>query len=369
MNLDLKIEQIINLLKSQKFEKMDEVKFLVKLLLPKLEWSDKEVHHSHDNQSIDFSLIHNGKPLVFVICNKYSVHGKKYGQITSYADLKNIPIICFTDGIKWLFYIKFDQISPSYQIFHKLDLNENPNISDLADIFSLYLSKSQVISGETTRIAKEKLSRKHERVKVRKIAQEAWKSLLERPDEILRDLVIETMDQKWGIKPEIKIVEDFLKEQINTSEEPDVDTLEQVGISKKPDEDSPLNKINITPNELHKLAFTRLTMVKINDQIFESKSWNELYQRILLMVLDSGHSLEELKRVTGANIVHGVERTKGFKFVPSHDFSFQGESAPKIAGYLSDCSKILGNEIQIEFVWKENKKAHRSGFSGRLNLS
>ncbi len=353
MNLDLKLEQVINLLKSQKIEKIDEVKFIVKLLLQNLEWSDKEIYPEYENSKFDFSLNYNGKPLAYLVCKKYSLYGKKFGDLTTCADTKQVPIIVLTDGREWNFLIKFTQNFSSYQAFHSFDLHKNHEITEIADIFTNYLSRSRIISGDAYRTAKEIVIQKQNSINSKKIIQKAWNSLLEKPDEILKDLLIETMEGKWEFKPENNLIESFLREQVKKSIIPD---------------ESSNGKIKLTINEFNRLAFTRLTEVKIDGLNFESYKWNELYQRILIVVLDSGHNLEKIKAITKANLVRGEKREKGFKFVPSHDFSFQGESTHIIAKYINYCAILLGKQIYIQFEWQENPKAYKPGSIGYLIL-
>lgn len=64
----------------------------------------------------------------------------------------------------------------------------------------------------------ERYERNQELRRAREAILEAWRTLLEKPDEMLRDLLAEKVETECGTKPELDDVETFLKERLRTSE-------------------------------------------------------------------------------------------------------------------------------------------------------
>ena len=64
---------------------------------------------------------------------------------------------------------------------------------------------------EARRAAEKRHESNRESEKARKAIPRAWRSLLETPEEMLRDLLVEEVESQCGTKPELDDVEEFLK--------------------------------------------------------------------------------------------------------------------------------------------------------------
>ncbi|MCY4184626.1 MAG: hypothetical protein OXD45_04835 [Rhodobacteraceae bacterium] len=107
--------------------------------------------------------------------------------------------------------------------------------------------------------------------------------------------------------------------------------------------------IVISPNDVSKLFHTRLKNARFGELRPTKSNWKSIQILALTSVLDACKDIEELCRISRANIVRGHKRNKGFFYIQSHNISCQGESEPKIASIVELCSQFLWYEVYLEF--------------------
>ena len=88
----------------------------------------------------------------------------------------------------------------------------------------------------------------------------------------------------------------------------------------------------------------------------------------LVSAVDSCGSVEEPLRISGANVAQGKKETDGYKYLPSHDFSYQGVSAGSAVDILVRCAKALDFKVNIEFEWHDKNEAYRPGERAVLSI-
>ncbi len=116
------------------------------------------------------------------------------------------------------------------------------------------------------------------------------------------------------------------------------------------------------------MTHTKLLNGRFNDRIPEKINWDGLVRLALVSTIDSSGSSKDLHRLSGANVVYGGKNTEGYKYVPSHDFSYQGVSAVGAVEIVVRCAKALGCSGHIEFEWRNKPNAHHPGKRAVLSI-
>ncbi|MXZ49814.1 MAG: hypothetical protein F4Z09_03295 [Rhodobacteraceae bacterium] len=117
------------------------------------------------------------------------------------------------------------------------------------------------------------------------------------------------------------------------------------------------------------LKFTKLLDASFGDKKPEKINWNELLKLALTEVMKTCKHIEDLIRISGAKVVAGRKENEGYKFIPTHRFSFQGVNAVNAAGIIYRCANYLGYDAYFEFEWRQNKAAYKPGERASLKIS
>lgn len=109
-----------------------------------------------------------------------------------------------------------------------------------------------------------------------------------------------------------------------------------------------------------------LTHAKIMGGHFAGKkpakqNWDSFVRHSLVEVLKKCGSVDDLRRLSGANVREGHYDERGYKHVAEYKFSFQGVSAEDAVKIIARCARALSAPFEIEFVWRDNPDAHRPG--------
>ena len=97
------------------------------------------------------------------------------------------------------------------------------------------------------------------------------------------------------------------------------------------------------------------------------KKWNDLVRLAHQLAFDRAGSLEELRRISRANIRAGNHAGRdGFHFVAELDASIQGLDAGKAWECALHLAKYAESPILAQFTWRENPRAAFPGESGVL---
>ena len=163
---------------------------------------------------VDFALLWKGAPLVFIEAKRLGGLGiAGESQLFNYANRQGIPLLVLTDGDTWDFYLSMAAGIPSERRFYRAELRRQENFLELARHFDSYLRKDQVTSGKARRAAEEFHASQQGKVTAKNAIPEVWQSLLQDPDDMLRDLLVEAVESKCGTKPDLDDAEEFLGRQ------------------------------------------------------------------------------------------------------------------------------------------------------------
>lgn len=193
---------------------------IIRPILRGLGWDDADpaqwqVEYQVEGGRVDEALIGpHGKPLVFVEAKRPGeLSPKAEDQLFRYANNRGVALLALTDGDTWDLYLSMAEGEPAERRFTRLKLTEASDPSGVAGDLRTYVQRSEVLSGAARKAAELRL----DQVKRYKIGrgglESAWMELLGEPDDILRDLLIERVEQEVGARPTTEDAERFLRRE------------------------------------------------------------------------------------------------------------------------------------------------------------
>ena len=219
MNLEEVLELVIQRIRSGSLENEAQVKQAVIVpILRALDWDDADPaefvpEYSVDSGRVDYALLgQKGAPLVFVEAKgigRVDLAGEE--QLFRYAVNRGVPFLILTDGDLWDFYLSMAAGVPAERRFYRAKLTREERVAEHCRFLQKHLRKSRVVSHEARRAAEQLHESNQEREKAREAMPGVWRSMLGRPDDMLRDLLMEQVASECGTMPEQDDVESFLK--------------------------------------------------------------------------------------------------------------------------------------------------------------
>lgn len=293
MELQEHLQEIKDGLKLNKYSKEEGVKQgIILRILSALSWdcwNTKIVcpEYSIGNGRVDYALCNNyGQPLVLIEAKDIGKQNdNSEEQLMKYSFAKGVPMAILTDGKEWSFYLPTQLGDYRDRRIYKLNLLEREN-DECAFRLRRYLDYKKTISKETIIMAQEDYNNQQNKKIVEQSLPEAWGRLVEERDEILIDLLANSVEIVCGFKPNNKMIIGFLDEKINIVNEKDF----QKSINR------PVNIITVKPinqqigqeqivvdahflNEDFKgskpYAFV------IQRQRFNVKNWQDIYTKVI----------------------------------------------------------------------------------------
>ncbi len=228
MSLEKTLRTAVERIQSGSLENEAQVKQAVILpILRALDWDDSDPaefvpEFSAGNGRVDYALLRSGGgPLVFIEAKGLGgVDAKGEEQVFRYAVNRGVPFLILTDGNLWDFYLSMAAGDPPDRQFYRVELTNEEKISEYVEFFEKHLLKSHVVSEEARLEAEQRLKSNRERGKARKAIPGVWRTLLETPDDILRDLIAEEVARACGTRPKLDDVEAFLKGLLSEATSP-----------------------------------------------------------------------------------------------------------------------------------------------------
>lgn len=221
MDMEATLQRVVTHLSGDLLVNEAQVKQAVILqVLRRLGWDDADPNsirpeYATEGGLVDYALLANGQPRVFV---KF-VEAKHTGAISTdgkehffhCAAHQGVPLLVLTDGNVWALYLSMAAGPPSQRCCYETALLGQKDLQECAEAFGNLLKRERVLSGK----AKEEAELRHRQVrtalKAKEAIESAWSKLLVAPDELLRDLLVETVQTDSGIKLDPGYVETFLQ--------------------------------------------------------------------------------------------------------------------------------------------------------------
>jgi len=216
------LEEFITNLQREKNFPSDEAsvqQFIVLRLLSLLEWDIfnlKEVipQYSIKVRRVDYCLKINNTARVFVEVkniNEDLSNPNHQEQLLDYAFREGVKLAILTNGISWEFYLPLTEGSWEQRKFFTIDIVQQ-EIEEIVKNFTNFLLKDNIISGESLEKANSYLDIRLKKQLIEKNLPKAWNRLITENDELLIELVNESLEGICGIKAENEKVAQFIQE-------------------------------------------------------------------------------------------------------------------------------------------------------------
>jgi len=167
------------------------------------------------SRRVDYALRLGSSNLVFIEVKRPSENLQDHQQqLLEYCFQQGVKLAALTNGRTWWFYLPLQEGSWEQRRFLTIDLeSQEPDTVELR--FMQYLSRDEVGSGRAVSAA-ENLVQSQQRVDtISKTVIEAWNQIVERPDELLVELISEATERICGFKPDSEMIEQFLAQHLS----------------------------------------------------------------------------------------------------------------------------------------------------------
>lgn len=115
------------------------------------------------------------------------------------------------------------------------------------------------------------------------------------------------------------------------------------------------------------VTHTRIINASLAGTVVPSPNWSRLVH-LLLVKAASSRNFEELKALSGINIVNGYKTGRGFHHLPEIDVSVQWQNANKLRSTIERMANGLDISVEIEFEWQNKRGAAHPGERGLFQL-
>ncbi|HDP99175.1 MAG TPA: restriction endonuclease subunit R [bacterium] len=184
-------------------------------LISLLGWNPFDVNevkpeYTVESKRVDFSLRINGTNKVFIEVKRPNEDLEAHQeQLLGYSFREGVKLAILTNGITWWFYLPLNEGSWEQRRFFTADFLEQDQTAITEKLIEL-LSRDHVASGDAFKTA-EHLYKSHQKKKIVWAAlPKAWYKILNDPDDLFVDLLVETTEKLSGFRPEIEEVEKFI---------------------------------------------------------------------------------------------------------------------------------------------------------------
>ena len=227
---------------------------------------------------VDYALRPDSQNAVFIEVkrNGENLEGHQQ-QLLEYCFQQGVKLAALTNGRTWWLYLPLQTGSWEQRRFLTIDVeSQEPEVVEQR--FIDYLSEEKVTTGEAISSA-EDLVRSQQRTEITgKAIIEAWKQIVETPNEALVDLLAETAERICGFKPETERIQEFLSRQA----QPSINAPTRAeGRQTRPTPYAPPPKTRTTGTNIREPQAMdgknqRPTSFRFQDQDRRAGSWNDV---------------------------------------------------------------------------------------------
>ena len=163
-----------------------------------------------ESRRVDYGLVAVGNtPTILVEVKAMGQIAGGDRQLFEYAFHEGVPMAVLTDGREWGFYLPGEHGRYEDRRVYKLDLLERDE-GEACDILRRYLDFKRVKSGKAMEAARSDYRAASQKRQAQDTIPKAWRDLIDEPDELLIELLVEKTESICGIRPEVEQVEDFI---------------------------------------------------------------------------------------------------------------------------------------------------------------
>lgn len=214
------VEEIRNTSQIYQFDEATTKQAIILRLLNILGWNVFDINevkpeYSMAGRRVDYALLINSHVKAFIEVKKISEDLEAHQeQLLNYSFQAGVKLSILTNGLAWWFYLPLKEGSWDQRKFYAIDLIQQ-DIEDIAQKFIDFLSKENIQSGYAISTAEKIYKGRIREIEIKKNMPRAWNKLVSEPDELLVELVGETLEKLSGFKPDAEHIKDFLKKNIN----------------------------------------------------------------------------------------------------------------------------------------------------------
>ncbi|MDI6642189.1 MAG: type I restriction endonuclease [Elusimicrobiota bacterium] len=241
---DLRSNSLIN-----SFDEATTKQAIILRLLSALRWnifdtSEVQPEYSVSSKRVDYSLRINNTNKVFLEVKKVSEDLENHQeQLLNYSFQEGVKLAILTNGITWWFYLPLNEGNWEQRRFYAIDIiQQDP--SDISSKFIDFLGKENVESEIAVKKAEQIYKGQVKDIEIKRNLPRAWNKLISEPDDLLVDLINETLEKICGYRAEEKIIERFLHSNVGT-----IDSMHKITASKK---QIPKNNQTHPKSKMHK---------------------------------------------------------------------------------------------------------------------
>jgi len=200
--------------------------------------------YSVANKRVDYSLRLNDSNKVFLEVKKVNEELESHQkQLLDYSFQKGVKLAVLTNGISWWFYLPLNEGNWEQRKFFAIDIMQQ-NPEDTSKRFVEFLSKDNVTKELAVKVAETLLKGRVKEIEIRQNLPKAWHKIVSGPDELLVELINETLEKICGHRAETEQIVAFINNHINVpSAIVGRDVKRQIGTVGKPP-DTTINKGN-----------------------------------------------------------------------------------------------------------------------------
>lgn len=324
-----------------------------------------------ENRKIDYSLRLQEQNKVFLEAKKASEADleRHQNQLLDYSFREGVELAILTNGITWWFYLPLERIPWEQRKFFTIDLNEQ-SIEDCIEKFQSLLSKMNVGNGTAYQNAKMLFESRQKNKIIKENLPKAWQKLVSEPDEMLVELLNETLEKICGYKAEDNQVAEFLNQLFS----PQIHQKPlATSFSSKPSNTFlKENTNNLITEDINEKELIKIDLEKTKDLHFAkvvkgkfahdtSNNWRGILNIGLRIAHERGIGIDKLGEVLNANFRLGFHNDKTYTPTKGTNFSMQNLSSPNTAKNILKLAEFLECEVYILFEWEQGKFLGKQG--------
>ena len=225
--MDNLLEFLRDIQSDERFKSLDEAAIkqaIVLKILSLLDWDPfniDEIQPEYDLQDgkVDFLLKHKDSHKVFLSVKKELNGFQKYQEkFLSWAVQCDVKIAVLTDGFTWRFFLPIIEGNLENKKFHTIEIHKE-KAEEVKQSFSDFLSKQNIISDNTVKIAKDIFNNRKKIILINEYLPKAWLKIMNEPEKWLVGIISDVTEDLCGYKPDGEAVQEFIISEVKTEAE------------------------------------------------------------------------------------------------------------------------------------------------------
>ncbi|MBI5642944.1 MAG: restriction endonuclease subunit R [Deltaproteobacteria bacterium] len=231
-----------------------------------------------ETKRVDFSLRIGGINKAFLEVKRPAENLEQHQeQLLNYSFREGVKLAVLTNGKTWWFYLPLHEGNWEERRFFAVDFFEQ-DADSIASRFIDLLSKISITSGDAIKKAEDIYKNRKKNTVLKEAIPKAWDKIINDPDDLLVDLLIETTEKLSGFRPEVSDVEQFLDnlpQKIN-SIQAKYNTLSQTNHNNHPSSSSTPQTVKTNDNYINKTVQSIIFF----DTTYYPRTWKEILVQV-----------------------------------------------------------------------------------------